>query len=114
MPKITAASKTFECVPGANLRNALLDQGINLYNGSASVINCHGFGTCGTCTVEVEGEVSPMGQREKLRLSLPPHSPQRQRRLSCQTQVMGDVKVTKYNGFWGQGSEVVWSSESQS
>jgi len=31
--------------------------------------------------------------------------------LSCQTKVLGDIKVTKYDGFWGQGSETVWNPQ---
>ncbi|MGI0488360.1 2Fe-2S iron-sulfur cluster-binding protein [Pantanalinema rosaneae CENA516] len=108
MPTIRAQGKTFECDTGANLRQVLLQNGIDVYNGKATVINCHGFGTCGTCAVEVEGNVSDPSWRETTRLSLPPHSAGKQRRLSCQTQVLGDVTVTKYDGFWGQGDRAVW------
>ncbi len=111
MPKVTACGKTFECADGSNLRQVLLKNGIELYNGTAGVINCHGLGTCGTCAVEVEGEVSELQWREKTRLSVPPHSAGSGRRLACQTKVLGDVKVTKFDGFWGQGSEKVWTAE---
>lgn len=112
MPTVTAQGKTFECEQGANLRRVLLEQGVELYNQSASVINCRGIGTCGTCAVTIEGEVSDMSWREKTRLSVPPHSPEKNleknRRLACQIKVMGDVKVSKYDGFWGQGDRPVW------
>lgn len=108
MVKVEAQGKTFECDRGANLREVLLKNGIELYNGKAKVINCHGLGTCGTCAVNVEGEVSESQWREKARLWVPPHSSGSNRRLSCQTKVLGDIKVTKYDGFWGQGSETVW------
>ncbi len=111
MPKITAQGKTFECDRGANLRQALLKHNIDVYNGSAKLINCHGLGTCGTCAVAVDGEVSEPEWREKTRLSLPPHSATKNRRLACQTQVFGDVSVTKYDGFWGQGEQTVWKPE---
>lgn len=111
MPKITAQGKTFECEPGANLRRELLNHGIALYNQQASAINCHGIGTCGTCAVQVEGAVSEPNWRDRTRRSLPPHSPERDLRLACQTQVLGDVRVTKYDGFWGQGTEPVWTPE---
>ncbi|MFM9267731.1 2Fe-2S iron-sulfur cluster-binding protein [Tychonema sp. BBK16] len=110
MVKVQAQGKTFECDRGSNLREVLLKNGIDLYNGNATIINCHGLGTCGTCAVSIEGEVSEPQWRENARLSLPPHSPASKRRLSCQTQVLGDIKVTKYDGFWGQGSETVWKS----
>ena len=109
MPKVTAQGKTFECDRGANLRQVLLDNGIDLYNGQAKLINCHGFGTCGTCAVQVEGQVSEPNWQDKTRRSLPPHSATANRRLACQTQVLGDVKVTKFDGFWGQGSQPVWT-----
>ena len=110
MPLCTAQGKTFECESGSNLRQVLLDNNIDVYNGNAKTINCRGLGTCGTCAVGVEGEVSEASWKEKARLGLPPHSGNSLRRLSCQTKVLGDVRVTKYDGFWGQGSEVVWSS----
>ncbi|GGA28933.1 2Fe-2S iron-sulfur cluster-binding protein [Okeania sp. KiyG1] len=109
MVKIQAQGKTITCEYGANLRQVLLKNGVDVYNGNASIINCRSIGTCGTCAVEIEGEVSPLQWREKARLSVPPHSPNSCKRLSCQVQVLGDIKVTKYNGFWGQGSEIVWT-----
>ncbi len=111
MPHVLAQSKTIECVLEANLRKVLLQGDIDLHNNGAKVINCRGIGTCGTCAVEVEGEVSQPNWRETTRLSLPPHSPTKNLRLACQTQVLGDVKVTKYDGFWGQGSQTVWSPQ---
>lgn len=117
MPLIKAQGKTIECSVGANLRQVLLQHEIDLYNGAATVINCHGLGTCGTCAVAVTGNVSPMTWKEKTRLSLPPHAiaaaPQNQRRLACQVQVLGDVEVTKYDQFWGQGDAIAWPAQSQ-
>ncbi len=111
MPKVTAQGKTFECEQGSNLRKVLLTNGIDLYNGKSKVINCTGIGTCGTCAVQVEGEVSEASWTEKTRRSLPPHSPTQNRRLACQTQVLGDVRVTKFDGFWGQGDQPVWTPQ---
>ncbi len=111
MPKVLAQGKTIECVRGANLRVILQQNGIDLYNGGAKVINCRGIGSCGTCAVKVEGEVSSANWRDKTRRSLPPHSPTTDLRLACQTEVLGDVKVTKFAEFWGQGSRIVWTPE---
>lgn len=110
MPKVTAQGKTFECESGSNLRQVLLEHGIEVYNGNSKTINCRGLGTCGTCAVAVVGSVSEANWKEKARLGLPPHFSSNNRRLSCQTKVLGDVRVTKYDGFWGQGSEVVWTN----
>jgi ferredoxin len=112
MPKVTAQGKTFECEQGANLRQVLLREDVKLYNNQANWVNCHGIGTCGTCAVRVEGQVSEPSWRENARRSLPPHSLTQDRRLACQTQVFGDIKVSKYDSFWGQGNRLVWSAES--
>ena len=96
---------------GANLRQVLLREGLELYNGAATVINCRSLGTCGTCAVTIsgaQGSVSPMGWKEKTRLSLPPHDGSLDRRLACQVKVLGDIEVHKMQGFWGQGQEEVW------
>lgn len=107
MPTIKAQGTTFECELGTNLRQAMLDNGATVYNGGANTINCHGFGTCGTCAVQIEGAVSEMGWQEKTRLSLPPHSLEKNRRLSCQVKVLGDLTVTKHQGFWGQDDQII-------
>lgn len=112
MPKVLAQGKAIECKSGANLRKVLLANDIDLYNGGSNVINCRGIGTCGTCAVEIEGSVSPSNWRDDARRSLPPHSPTRNLRLACLSKVLGDVKVTKYDGFWGHGSQIVWTSVS--
>ncbi len=107
MPQIQVQERTLSCEEGANLRQVLLEAGIRLYNPPAHIVNCHGLGTCGTCAVQIEGAVSPMGWRERTRLSLPPHqlsfaSGGNGLRLACQVQVLGDLKVTKWPGMWGQ------------
>lgn len=111
MPTVTAQGKRIECDRGANLRRVLLKAGVDLYNQQSKVINCRGIGTCGTCAVEIEGAVSEPNWRDRSRRSLPPHSPTRNLRLACQTRVLGDLKVTKYDGFWGQGSRTLWTPE---
>jgi ferredoxin len=108
MPQVTAQGKNFTCEMGANLRLVLLDNDVDLYNGNAKFINCMSIGTCGTCAVQIEGEVSAVNWKDKARRSLPPHNLAKDLRLACQTQVLGDINVTKFNGFWGQGDELGW------
>lgn len=43
---------------GANLRTTLQQNGIDLYNGGAKVLNCCLIGNCSTCAVKVESGVS--------------------------------------------------------
>ena len=91
---------------GELLRTALLRRGISPHNNNSQLINCRGLGTCGTCAVEVRGAVEPAeaSQRERLRLSFPPHELRPNLRLACQCTVHGDVVVSKYEGFWGARS----------
>ncbi len=107
MPSIKFQGKIINCDQGANLRQVLLKNKLNLYNGNAKYINCRGIGTCGTCAVEIIGAVSPPNWKDQARRSLPPHDPQKNRRLACQTKVLGDIEIMKYDGFWGQGDTLI-------
>lgn len=107
MPVIRYKGKTIHCTMGANLRQVLNERGLHPHNGTSKMLNCYGLGTCGTCAVKIEGHVSEMTPAEKLRLSFPPHKPENGLRLACQVKVLGDVKVIKGEGFWGQSGE--WS-----
>ncbi|MDY6936130.1 MAG: 2Fe-2S iron-sulfur cluster-binding protein [Cyanobacteriota bacterium] len=111
MPHAIAQGKKIHCHRGANLRKVLLDGGIDLYNDKASLINCRGIGSCGTCAVAIVGEVSPANWRDRTRRALPPHNRDRDLRLACQTQVLGDVRITKFDGFWGQGDRILWTPD---
>ena len=104
MPTVTVQGKTFTCSQNANLRKVLLKHEITLHNGKSKIINCRGIGSCGTCAVEIIGEVASPNWKDKARRSLPPHNLAQNRRLACQTKVIGDIKVIKYDGFWGQGN----------
>jgi ferredoxin len=111
MAKIMAEGKTFEVLAGINLREALLAQEIDLYSNGAQIFNCHGHGICGTCMVKVEGTVSEPTKLETTRMAFPPHSSHKDRRLSCQVQVLGDVCVTKFEGHFGEGEQSLWTPE---
>ena len=102
MPTIRFRGNEIECDRGDLLRDALLDAGESPHNGSSDLLNCRGHATCGTCAVEVSGDVSEMNNDERRRLSFPPHDEESGLRLACQTHVHGDVEVVKYPGFWGQ------------
>ncbi len=102
MPTVTFKGKKFKCERGENLRKALIENGLNPHNGSSRLINCLGIGTCGTCAVKIDGKVSPMNLKEKVRLNLAPHKLEKGLRLSCQVKVNGDISVEKGEGFWGQ------------
>lgn len=105
MPLVQFAGETVTCSQAENLRSVLMRQKPtmkdNLYNGAARLTHCRGLGTCGTCAVEVQGEVTPMTKVEKWRLGFPPHRSDSGLRLACQVRVMGDLVVTKHSGLWG-------------
>lgn len=102
MPKIRFNGFLLEGQQGENLKKVLKRNGLPPYNGNARFLNCRGLGTCGTCAVEIKGEVSPKTKVEKWRLNFPPHKEASGLRLACQCKVLGDVEVKKHEGFWGE------------
>ena len=102
LPTVQFAGQSVECLLGANLRAILLRVRLPLYTRVARAIHCRGNGTCGTCAVEIEGPVSKPTSAELRRLRLPPHHAGTGLRLACQCEVLGDIKVTKHEGFFGQ------------
>ncbi len=104
MPRITWNGRVIECAEGTRLKDALAAHGGSVHNGPSKLLNCHGLGSCGTCAVEVRGQVSAPGLRERLRTLVPPLRGTRLR-LACQVRVLGDVEVVKHGGLWGQRVE---------
>jgi ferredoxin len=77
---------------GANLRFKALENQIDLYTLGGKLMNCGGYGQCGTCLVEiVEGmeNLSPRTEVEERKLRKKPET----YRLACQTLVNGPVVV---------------------
>jgi len=102
MPAITFKNKTISCKQGEILRDALHRHKLNVHNGHARLLNCRGFGSCGTCAVKILGKVNPHTVKEQIRLSFPPHCQDNGLRLACQVSVTEDLVITKYPGFWGE------------
>ena len=111
MPTIEFAGKSIGCPLGANLRTVLLRARLPLYTAVARAVHCRGRGTCGTCAVRIEGPISAPSDAELRRLRFPPHDPQAGLRLACQCTVLGDLRVTKYRGLWGQHTEAPVSDD---
>src|SRR4028119_1980225 len=77
---------------GANLREKALANNIDLYTFKGKMMNCGGYGQCGTCIVEiVQGmeNLSPRTEVEKRKLKKKPDS----YRLACQVLVNGSVSA---------------------
>lgn len=90
MPKINFVKDlpAIEVPQGANLRQALVDAGRTVAS------SCGGEGVCGKCWMKIiEGDknLSPETEDEKFLKSQNRLGPIY--RISCQTQVLGDVKV---------------------
>ncbi len=77
---------------GANLRLKALENDIDIYTFTGKLMNCGGYGQCGTCIVEITegmGNLSPRTEVENRKLKKYPET----YRLACQTLVNGSVSV---------------------
>lgn len=77
---------------GANLREKMLQNGIDLYTFTGKLMNCGGYGQCGTCVVQITAgmeNLSPRTEVEKRKLKKKPDN----YRLACQALVNGPVSV---------------------
>eukprot|EP00968_Pinguiococcus_pyrenoidosus_P004050 scaffold266_cov248-Pinguiococcus_pyrenoidosus.AAC.20 len=77
---------------GANLRDVLIGQGINVYRSVARWSNCNGQQLCGTCIVDVHGNPEQCSAKSLDEASTLRENPDTYR-LSCVTFVYGDIKV---------------------
>ncbi len=100
MPKVkfTREKEEIEVEQGANLRQAAIKAGIQLYPGFAKVLNCHGFAQCGECRVYIkEGmeNTNKQGLVERFRMAVGFFNigHEDEVRLACQTKVNGDITV---------------------
>jgi len=115
MPKVTIVNekKDLEVAQGSNLRQEVMKAGLELYKGADRILNCRGFGLCGTCKVIVKdgmSNLSPKGLKERLRLALMPFATighEDDLRLACQVKVLGDCSIetkpalnTSGENFW--------------
>jgi len=85
-------NKDVVAADGANLREKAMQNGVYIYRFRGKLINCGGYGQCGTCVVEiVEGmeNLSPKTEFENRKLKKKPDN----YRLACQTIVNGEVSV---------------------
>lgn len=96
MPDIYFANekKRISVNAGTNIRTAAKQHGIQLYRGVAKIANCHGFGLCGECVIDVvtTDELSPKKLGEDKRLTQKKMNGEN-RRLACQCQVFGRGEI---------------------
>jgi ferredoxin len=105
--KFLNEDKEIVVAEGANLRFKALENKIDLYTFSGKLMNCGGYGQCGTCVVEVvEGQenLSPRTAAEERKLKKWPDNC----RLACQTKVHGpSYGVTKPSRSKKKSSQVI-------
>lgn len=90
--KFVKENKEAIAADGANLRFKALENGIDLYTFMGKMMNCGGYGQCGTCIVEVvEGmeNLSPRTEVEERKLK----KRSANCRLACQALVHGPVSI---------------------
>lgn len=95
--KFVKEDKEVFAADGANLRLKALENQIDLYTLMGKMMNCGGYGQCGTCIVEIsEGmeNLSPRTDVENRKLKKKPEN----YRLACQTLVHGAVSVVTKPG----------------
>jgi ferredoxin len=96
--KFVNEKKEIQVPEGANLRLEAIRAGVELYQGPEKLLNCHGWGLCAGCRVNViKGmeHLSPPGIVERLSLAktMAYVGNEKTMRLACQTEVLGDVEV---------------------
>lgn len=90
--KFVKEEKDIVAADGANLREKALQNEIDLYTLRGTLVNCGGYGQCGTCIVEIVEGIENLSERtafENRKLKRKPDN----YRLACQTLVNGPVSV---------------------
>ncbi len=88
--KFEKQNRTIQVEPGANLREAAIQNKLSVYPHILKILNCRGRGLCTSCTVKiVSGKVDPRNdvENEKLKKKDPDV------RLACQVTVNDNLVV---------------------
>ena len=62
-----------------------------------------------SATKKNQAEIQLKTAAETKRTIFHPHAIHKERRLACQTKVLGDLLVTKFDGYFGDGDEFIWT-----
>lgn len=90
--KFVKENKEVVAADGANLRLKAIQNNIDIYTFRGKLVNCGGYGQCGTCIVEIVSgmeNLSPRTEVEKRKLKKKPET----YRLACQALVNGPISV---------------------
>lgn len=92
MPTVTFQNENVkvEVPEGTSLRKAAQQAGVSVYGGPNKLLNCRGFGLCGSdkVTITPDAGVSKQSFFEKLQFGAGSKT-----RLACQSKITGDVTV---------------------
>lgn len=88
----TKENKEVVAANGANLRLIAMQNNIDIYKVWGKMMNCGGYGQCGTCVVEVTEGMENLSPRTDVENRLLKKKPENCR-LACQTLVHGAVSI---------------------
>ncbi|MEL4896461.1 2Fe-2S iron-sulfur cluster-binding protein [Crocosphaera sp. Alani8] len=90
--KFVKENKEVVAAQGSNLKKIASNNKVDIYTFKGKLMNCGGYGQCGTCVVEIVegmGNLSPHTDVEQRFLKKKPDN----YRLACQTLVNGPIAV---------------------
>lgn len=90
--RFVSENKEIIAADGANLRIKALENQIELYTFTGKMMNCGGYGQCGTCIVEIVEGIDNLPPRTEAEARILKKKPDTYR-LACQTIVNGPISV---------------------
>ncbi|VXD13182.1 2Fe-2S iron-sulfur cluster-binding protein [Planktothrix paucivesiculata] len=90
--RFVSENKEIIAADGANLRMKALENQIDLYTFTGKMMNCGGYGQCGTCIVEIVEGIDNLPPRTEAEARILKKKPDTYR-LACQTIVNGPISV---------------------
>lgn len=84
--------KEVVCATGANLRQKAIENQVDIYTFKGKLMNCGGYGQCGTCIVEIIAGMENLSEKTPFEQRVLKKKPETYR-LACQTMVNGAVSV---------------------
>jgi ferredoxin len=82
---------TVDVPENTSLREVAMQQGIQLYRGMWTHVNCIGNGVCGRCRVWILSDSKNLSERSYRERIV--HRVKGSQRLACQVRILGDVEV---------------------
>ncbi|MGL5805073.1 MAG: 2Fe-2S iron-sulfur cluster-binding protein [Xenococcaceae cyanobacterium] len=94
MSTITFVNENKEVVTaiGGNLREKAIQNKIDIYTLKGKLMNCGGYGQCGTCVVEIVKGMENLSEKTPFEQKVLRKKPENYR-LACQTIVNGAISV---------------------